>query len=360
VAAVTNTRFPRIFSTANNPDTNQLFLRVWEDQLTIIEGVECILILKTDWEGTSPGFPERQEHVGALRRGAEGCGVLCTAKDIQGPRREIATFDRETLLRFGDLIDVDSWVYASVIERIPADDLATPKGGSEWTQVEVEASVDAYLEMLRKEERGEKDSKAAYNAELREGPLVGRTRASVEYRMQNISAVLEDLGLNRIQGYLPAKNVGPKVSAQIISVLGSRRHLDPDDYEPTSDESDLEERTRKLKAKGFAAPPKGTDTPPTTAGSHTVFLRSAAVRAWVLKTADGVCELCRRNAPFLDSHGDPFLEVHHVVPLGDGGPDSPNNAVAICPNCHRRCHYAQDASKARETLHVRVGRLQPH
>jgi 5-methylcytosine-specific restriction protein A len=31
--------------------------------------------------------------------------------------------------------------------------------------------------------------------------------------------------------------------------------------------------------------------------------------------------------------------VHHRIPLAKGGEDSVDNAVAVCPNCHRKGHY---------------------
>jgi len=38
----------------------------------------------------------------------------------------------------------------------------------------------------------------------------------------------------------------------------------------------------------------------------------------------------------------PFLEVHHIKPLAEDGADMLFSAVALCPNCHRRCHYGSD------------------
>jgi len=32
------------------------------------------------------------------------------------------------------------------------------------------------------------------------------------------------------------------------------------------------------------------------------------------------------------------LDMHHLVPVADGGPDDPDNLLALCPNCHRRHH----------------------
>ncbi|PIK71057.1 hypothetical protein CS379_21425 [Methylobacterium frigidaeris] len=71
-----------------------------------------------------------------------------------------------------------------------------------------------------------------------------------------------------------------------------------------------------------------------------VFDRSQAVIASVLKRADGTCENCRLPAPFTRrTNGEPYLEVHHKVPLAENGDDTVENAQALCPNCHRRAHH---------------------
>lgn len=47
----------------------------------------------------------------------------------------------------------------------------------------------------------------------------------------------------------------------------------------------------------------------------------------VLQRAKGFCENCQKYSPFI-------LEVHHLKPVSKGGGDTPDNMVAICPNCH--------------------------
>lgn len=70
------------------------------------------------------------------------------------------------------------------------------------------------------------------------------------------------------------------------------------------------------------------------------FKRNSDVVAEVLKRAEGICEICKNPAPFIrKSDSEPYLEVHHKVRLADGGEDSVENAIAICPNCHRNEHY---------------------
>lgn len=70
------------------------------------------------------------------------------------------------------------------------------------------------------------------------------------------------------------------------------------------------------------------------------FHRNADVVEEVLFRANGHCEACGQPAPFLRaSDGSPYLEVHHKTPLADGGEDTVENAIALCPNCHRKAHF---------------------
>ena len=72
-----------------------------------------------------------------------------------------------------------------------------------------------------------------------------------------------------------------------------------------------------------------------------IFRRNPDVVAEVLFRAHGKCESCFSPAPFLRaSDSSPYLEVHHRVPLSQGGDDTVENAIALCPNCHRMHHYA--------------------
>ncbi|WP_289043555.1 HNH endonuclease signature motif containing protein [uncultured Aliiroseovarius sp.] len=70
------------------------------------------------------------------------------------------------------------------------------------------------------------------------------------------------------------------------------------------------------------------------------FERNPDVVAERLHIADGVCDQCASPAPFRRAKdGQPYLEVHHVLPLADGGEDTVENTRALCPNCHRKAHF---------------------
>ena len=74
----------------------------------------------------------------------------------------------------------------------------------DWTAEENRTIVAVYLEMLDAELRGEQYVKADFNRKV--ARATGRTRGSVEYKFQNISSVMADLGLPWVTGYKPAKN----------------------------------------------------------------------------------------------------------------------------------------------------------
>ncbi|MBE5394532.1 HNH endonuclease [Brevibacillus borstelensis] len=94
-----------------------------------------------------------------------------------------------------------------------------------------------------------------------------------------------------------------------------------------------EERKRRLESR--------TELIPETYETKTrVFKRNPDVIAEVLVRANGICEKCKSPAPFIRaSDGTPYLEVHHKIRLADGGEDTVENAIAVCPNCHRELHF---------------------
>lgn len=66
--------------------------------------------------------------------------------------------------------------------------------------------------------------------------------------------------------------------------------------------------------------------------------RNQYIAEYTKERAKGICDLCKKEAPFKDKNGKPYLESHHVITLAENGPDAIYNTVAICPNCHRKIH----------------------
>lgn len=70
------------------------------------------------------------------------------------------------------------------------------------------------------------------------------------------------------------------------------------------------------------------------------FQRNPDVISKVLERAEGVCEGCEQDAPFIGfAKQAPYLEVHHKKRLADDGDDTVDNAIALCPDCHRERHF---------------------
>jgi hypothetical protein len=76
--------------------------------------------------------------------------------------------------------------------------------GKPWQDDELDAIVADYFGMLVAERSGEPYIKSRHSAALM--ARIGRTHRSVEFKHQNISAVLEKLGLPWIPGYIPKPN----------------------------------------------------------------------------------------------------------------------------------------------------------
>jgi 5-methylcytosine-specific restriction protein A len=83
------------------------------------------------------------------------------------------------------------------------------------------------------------------------------------------------------------------------------------------------------------------------------YERNSDVAELAKRRANGLCELCNTNAPFIKKSGEPYLESHHIIWLSKEGEDNINNTVALCPNCHRRMH-SLDIQKDRDKLIIKA------
>lgn len=51
----------------------------------------------------------------------------------------------------------------------------------------------------------------------------------------------------------------------------------------------------------------------------------------IISYYSGQCEICKFNLV-------PLLEIHHILPLQQGGDNSLDNIACLCPNCHTIIH----------------------
>jgi len=78
------------------------------------------------------------------------------------------------------------------------------KIGTDWQDDELDAIIADYFAMLAADLAGQPYVKARHSAALM--AQIGRTHRSVEFKHQNISAVLDELGMPWIPGYKPKRN----------------------------------------------------------------------------------------------------------------------------------------------------------
>lgn len=87
-----------------------------------------------------------------------------------------------------------------------------------WSELEVELIISNYFEMLSSELLNKSYSKAEFRRMLL--PLLNnRSEASIEFKHQNTSAVLINLGLPYIKGYLPRYNYQKVLEDKVIDYL---------------------------------------------------------------------------------------------------------------------------------------------
>jgi 5-methylcytosine-specific restriction protein A len=110
--------------------------------------------------------------------------------------------------------------------------------------------------------------------------------------------------------------------------------------------------------RAIAIEPVRSDNSGIRSAVRNVYLRSDAVRRYALLRANGTCEACGLAAPFTGISGDPFLEVHHIDRLADNGPDRIDRVAAVCPNCHRRCHYSNDRLEYNSVLRTKLALIE--
>lgn len=75
--------------------------------------------------------------------------------------------------------------------------------GGDWTDVENDLIVGDYLDMLGEDLAGRPYNKAAHNRAL-QAQLTSRSRGAIEWKHQNISAILREMNEFWIPGYKPA------------------------------------------------------------------------------------------------------------------------------------------------------------
>lgn len=180
--------------------------------------------------------------------------------------------------------------------------------------------------------------------------------------VHNVTLIEPPIGINALRRRLPAlgwarypRSIAtppPKVAEMLAEFIKERRKLG----RPALDDRTLQEAS--LSELRVVALLRSSSVSRTISTRVLRRLRAQAIRRYVLCRAGAECEGCRAPAPFITKSGQPYLEPHHITRLADDGPDHPARVIALCPNCHRRVHFAEDGRAFNEHLKRLVVRLE--
>lgn len=96
----------------------------------------------------------------------------------------------------------------------------------DWNLQEIELILGDYFQMLTLEIRGQSYQKSGFRERLRP-KLQNRSNGSIEFKHQNISAVLVKYGLPYISGYKPRFNYQHLLEEAVLDYLERQPGLDP-------------------------------------------------------------------------------------------------------------------------------------
>lgn len=147
----------------------------------------------------------------------------------------------------------------------------------------------------------------------------------------------EDIkGKNRNVWIFPLK-LGKEITVPPID----KEDLDRLEKETTKKIKKLSNKNLFNRLKNKSPQRKQKNKRPSTTTTRTKsYDRDSLVTEYAYRRANGQCQLCNGPAPFkrkIDPF-EPFLEAHHIKWLSRKGPDTVENTVALCPNCHRKMH----------------------
>lgn len=326
----------------SHPDS--FFLTYSTKSSAQLHATPCWHIGGVDWDGyTERGGVEQFHSITKNRK-------VCSSNPQE--LLALATKDGVAVKFCSHCLDDEVLSYSSNHPTKVATDSKTAdfeSANADWSHDELSASVKAYMQMQLDERDGRPYVKKQIYTDL--SARFGRSVKAFEYRMQNISYVMSLMGRDWISGLKPAKNVGKRIASEIEELIAKEEGTQ------ASGKAEFEITVREEMESSNQSKPSGNEKPNSSTSQVTSFQRDPKVKAWVLKESKGKCECCSNPSPFNRVDGVPYLEVHHIRQLADGGSDKTENAVALCPNCHRELHYGLNSKKLVESLYKRVVRL---
>lgn len=194
---------------------------------------------------------------------------------------------------------------------------------SRWTEDELAAAVEAYRQMEARLANGSGLEKARVYRELADRH--GRTAKAWEYRMQNISHVLDQAGKPWLPGLLPASNVGANVEPKLAKLLGLSGEALTSVSGPTR--GLLEQETKAAEASGSFSPTDEVDERQRVLAAIVRRRGQPAFRKALLEAYGGCCAMTGCNV--VDA-----LEAAHIRPYSGQSSNHVSNGLLLRADIH--------------------------
>ena len=116
------------------------------------------------------------------------------------------------------------------------------------------------------------------------------------------------------------------------------------------DSPDTPEQNDEVNLDLYNVEPEHVDVDQIKKLKKTQYLnRNPLYREIALEMANYTCELCGKDRTFEDAVGKEYFEGHHLIMYNvnsqsrfDKSLDIPRNIICLCPECHKKIHFAKD------------------
>jgi hypothetical protein len=115
---------------AERPSDGVVFLRVWQDECSRLDGKSFVRVTAHEFFKDRPdnlGFAERLSHLSLLRAGTPCYMIMCHAEDTKAHPRSIAGYNDRELFVGGSVIEFDGDTWIELKARVPVSHLRPNK-----------------------------------------------------------------------------------------------------------------------------------------------------------------------------------------------------------------------------------------
>ena len=185
------------------------------------------LIFSKSWQiragRKNKGYRQGLEHINLIKEhGFKLLTFSMTAKESpEGLQGRVRIKDFEAVVYEKKLIEKDDgwYAYPIVEESTGSGENLNNELKDGWSDEELSIAVSGYLGILDAQKKGNKINKTEVYRSL--AAKTGRSPKAIEYRMQNISYVLQLSGRSTVKGLAPARHVGIKVIEKLEHALAN-------------------------------------------------------------------------------------------------------------------------------------------